>query len=269
MSVQKVLPLQPQWAAYPGFTLLFENPQLTRFGSWLHLDTPMECQPPLYRRLAAFSDELSDALYLRHDGFCALPSPTYHVTVWDGPNIETIQAADPAARPQFERALAGVADSLGRRDLPFLELIRESELLQVPSGPLTFECGSLLLYADTAIALIVQPTVESRPAYQQLVERRRRLSLEFRRRYGIAPRDQLIPHITLGYFSDPRAAQRLRPVLGAWQRRLSHELRDCRLTFAQIGLYGFHDMVTFFRREQDCSAVAATPLEPRAASSVA
>ncbi len=265
--MQKVLPLQPRWAAYPGFTLLFENPQLTRFGSWLHLAAPAETQPLLYRRLAAFTDELSDALYLRHDGFCALPPSTYHVTAWDGPNIESIQAADPAGRPQFEHALAGVADSLGR-DLPFLELIRASELLQTPVTPLTFECGSLLLYADTAVALMMQPTVESRPAFQQLVERRRRLSLEFRRRYGIAPRDQLIPHITLGYFSEPRAAQRLRPVLNAWQRRLSHELRDCRLTFDRIGLYGFHDMITFFRREQDCSAAAALP-DQHASSSVA
>ena len=66
--------------------------------------------------------------------------------------------------------------------------------------------------------------------------------------WGQAYTTRLEPHVTLGYFLSPMDSERAQPRIGDWDAQLRDATAGLSLRFDSIGLYGFTDMVRFYRR---------------------
>src|SRR5687768_3467807 len=112
---RKVAGLEPRWAPFPGFSLLFDNPGgcLTPADGLLHLRCPVEADPdlPFYRGLAEGLQQVGLDRLTRAHSFCPLPPASYHVTVWDGCNAGNLQRVAEPARPAFASYLEALPDS--------------------------------------------------------------------------------------------------------------------------------------------------------------
>jgi hypothetical protein len=52
----------------------------------------------------------------------------------------------------------------------------------------------------------------------------------------------------LGYFANKDYGSETAGVINGWTDSFRKKLRDCTITFQDISLYGFTDMVTLFKR---------------------
>jgi hypothetical protein len=105
------------WAPFPGFSLLFE----VDWSVLKEFDPP---RPPwkklvdttenLYRDLSFALPRPEDSSAFSADTFLALPSATYHVTVWDGLNQGNLSEAYPILQSELRPLLSGMPDTATR-----------------------------------------------------------------------------------------------------------------------------------------------------------
>ena len=55
------------------------------------------------------------------------------------------------------------------------------------------------------------------------------------------------PHVTLGYFANKESARLAMPLVADWAKTFEEAVRDLTITYHNISLYGFTDMITFFK----------------------
>ena len=58
------------------------------------------------------------------------------------------------------------------------------------------------------------------------------------------------PHVTLGYFANKESAQLATPLVSDWAKTFEEAVKDLTITYHSISLYGFTDMITFFKARQ-------------------
>ena len=244
---QKVAGFTPRWAEFRGFSLLFHNPGdcLQSHGPRLDLACAVDSDPALgfYRSLrdgaAALDPDLLTAAY----GFCPLPSPSYHVTVWDGGNDANCAQVTGEQRPKLAAYLAGLPEGLAAaNDITTLALA--SPLVHRPDWQIEFQFDRLSVWGGLVARLA--PTEASRERFQAFAEERRRLNAACAGAFGIKASDNYSPHVSLSYFANREGAHLASAHLPVWSAVFAERMQGQTLTFASAGLYGFTDMASFF-----------------------
>lgn len=253
----KIASYRAEWARFPGFSLLFDNPgggvRDTAHGSLLH------CEPHAYPQqtlLAAIADWAADALdadAFWRLGICATPVSSYHVTAWDGLN------------PALEERLTEPSLSAIRRCFAAIPAQSEDEApFQAQLAPVQADLSALLPIRFRAAGLRSTPRVglvvdlcpadaESQERFEAFQACRRSHAEHLCARWGAAYTGELQPHVTVAYYANPPDRPTLddaRSVaIAAWQSVVTDRTRELEIAFEGLGLYVFPDMAHFYRRE--------------------
>jgi hypothetical protein len=247
---EKVTGLEPHWAEFRGFTLLFDNPgaSLKAIHSIAYLECDVDADPDLslfkaFREgLQRIGLEFLSKTYL----FCPLPSESYHVTVWDGINASNLDKVVSEHRPGCGRFLQALPDSV--QDTSLFPEITNSELLTRPDWNIRFKFAKIEKWGNVSIVALLEPADdESAAALHTLKNARTALTSDFERKFGVGPYPNYTPHVTLGYFANHDAAEQASPLMEAWNHSFHALTTGLTLELNQVSLYGFTDMATFFK----------------------
>ena len=256
----KILGFAPLWAPYNGFSLLFNNPDNgfspLRGDVWI-LDGPMKLDSmpsdPTLILYQAFVDVLNSIdlniltnTYL----FCPLPSSTYHVTVWDGLNVGNIRDEDPSDLDENSSGWKKWAYCV--RNLPrtfrenreFTHWANVSPLTQNSDWNITFRYDTLHKWSSGMGILLKPADRESERLLKEIKNHREALYENFPIEIK---HSEYAPHVTLGYFANKESAQLATPLIADWAKIFEESTRGLTITYHSISLYGFTDMITFFK----------------------
>lgn len=239
---------------YPGFSLLFDNPGIdTRAPLGDHIwltdrQTDVSPCPPFYARLRASLEALPLEQRRQEHLFLDLPLYSYHVTVWDGLNVENRTKVFWSCQPDLASFLLDLPDSL--RTTPRFTALPESSPL-VGVCDITFQFDRLTVFGNSVLVALLKPTAEYEPAYKQIEQRRIQLYEQFQRELGLYEwRRGYSPHISLGYLGNEQRGAAASSQVDRWTKAFAQALEGASIHLSSISLYGFLDMATFFRRAQ-------------------
>ena len=251
----KIASLTPVWAGLHGFSLLFDNPGpcLIPQPSGMQLLHNEPLTAPGHRFFRLLVEQL-EGLGLPHlmnaYGFCPLPPPSYHVTVWDGLSQLRLPEMEPSMQSRMGSFLQQLPDSLASRQA-FMEEVKPGALLARDAWEISFVFSHLSSRNGGGLAAVLRPANDaSAHLLQQLRTGRQRLSRAFSQslQFHHDP-DEYITHVTLGYFLNRELSGRLSAhvELAHWSRQFEKALEGCTLTFTSVGLYAYTSMAHFFR----------------------
>jgi len=249
---KKVAGLEPLWAPFRGFSLLFDNPgeSISPMVKGLgRVDCSVDTNPSLqlYKELADSLDKIGRDLLTNTYSFCPLPSHSYHVTVWDGLNDGNAKDVFHQCHPDAENFLAGLPRSL-LTDQTFTGESDDSPLLGREDWAIKFRFDRLFKWGNQVlVAHLVPADQDSERELEAVIQDRQSLTARFRERFGIETITNYSPHISLGYFANARYAESATPQIDRWTDSVTEETGDLTIAFTSISLYGFTDMVTFFK----------------------
>lgn len=249
---RKVVPV-PYWRPYLGFSYLFDNP-----GNSLHTEnnlSTIKCQIQsdpfleLYRTLAKFVENIGGDELINRFLFFPLPPHTYHVTVWDGVNVENLDTLSKEARIRFIKFLDGLPESL-QSERPSIIPSSEFDKDAGRSWAVRFKCKDLRFGGETVLMAILEPADDSSREILNLIRKEReRLDQYYATEYGKTENALYLPHVALGYFSNSPIANELwRTMSITWNSDFIHEVEGKIIQFESISLYAFSDMLTYFKR---------------------
>lgn len=249
ISNQKVAGVEPRWADFRGYSLLFDNPgdSLTPSGALLNLDNQVDTDPELgfYRALNNSIVAIGREMLIRSYLFCPLPPSSYHVTVWDGGNNANVADVVPIYRPQLEAQLKGLPSSLAQEN-PLTDTVLKSSLA-CHDVEIVFHFDRLLKWGNSVLVAALKPSEETKVQLQRLTQLREGLSLEFLDLYALKGSLRYSPHVSLGYFANQESAQQATPCIEEWSTKVREQVGEQRLSFRSLSLYGFTDMAHFFK----------------------
>lgn len=251
----KVAGFAPVWAAFRGFSLLFDNPGhgLTPMqGSPDFLTLDCDCSDPQLKLYRAFVAALQDMGQLVNTYlFCPLPSPSYHVTAWDGLNDRNVQNVSLAHRSDAQNLLKGLPDSLSSSSR-FTTSSSGDALAMTMDCNIVFRFWELDIWGNSAlVARLTLDDEDSEPCYQRIEAQRSWLGEEFRKRFGVTTRGRAFsPHVTLGYFANKEGGELATPQIDSWTDIVKDKVGTATINFESVGLYGFTDMATYLGRRQ-------------------
>jgi hypothetical protein len=256
---RKVAAFEPRWAPFRGFSLLFDNPGDSvspMQGDLLKVDCLLDGNGSedlhLYEGFVRFLDEIGRPGLTNAYLFCPLPSYSYHVTVWDGLNDGNVQDVSPGYRPKLESFLRNLPDSLLTED-EFTSAVRRSPLFTGSDWSVTFKFDKLAKWANQVLVARLAPVGrETENELSRIVNEREALSARFREQFEVGMRSGYTPHVTLGYFANEEYAELATPDVDRWTELARDIVGHCTITFDSIDLYGFVDMVTYFKRTSLC-----------------
>jgi len=249
----KIAGVEPRWAPFCGFSLLFDNPgqSVSAMGrDWLKVDCQPDKNPELalYQSFTEFMDELDPSRLTKAYLFCTLPPYSYHVTVWDGLNDANAPRVPASDRPQLKRFLANLPGSLLTDD-QFTAEIYHSPLLTVRNWSVAFKLHRLAKWGNRVLVARLKPAdLDSERALERIVDHRAALYTRYQERFQAELAGKYSPHVTLGYFANEAQAELATPEIDRWNAALQQKARQQCIRFSSISLYGFTDMVTFFKR---------------------
>lgn len=240
----------PQWAAFPGYSLLFDQDDPAancsrRADGLLQIacDIHDSSAVLLYRRLDHGLRALDPRMPGADAGFAPLPAPSYHVTFIDGLNVANRHEVHPPLQPQLEAALADVPAALCGPG-PLVSACPAPPL----DRPLHFCFDRLRVRYRRALVACLKPHPDCVGQFEALRRRRAALGRQCRKCWGTSAAGSYQPHVSLGYFARERDARAAETNAGAWTSALERDLTlDVTIRFASISLYGFTDMATFFK----------------------
>ena len=224
----KLAGLEPRWAPFRGFSLVFDPPEDDAFLGALR---------------AGLAELENDALiarfYLR-----LLPAASFHVTAWDGVNEAKLAEVAPEFRAAWERFLQAGAAKPFPEDL--FRDVQASELLTCPDWDLRLRCARIENWSNVSLVAHLEPVDD---AVGASLERRRAardaLSEAFGRRFGVRPHPDYEPHVTLGYFANGDLAARSATAVARWDAALRSATAGHVLTLRRLHLSVFADMTSF------------------------
>lgn len=178
--------------------------------------------------------------------FCALPANSYHVTAWDGVNINNLESVAASDRADFQQLLEDLPGSL---DSPLLDLIYQSDLMKWKDWHIEFQFAQLSTWRNKVIAIELQPAdTKSAHHFQHFISLRQQLSHQFIDRYQLlTTAKEFVPHVTLGYFANTEAGAQAAPMLEQHREAFREIMAPARLSFRSLSLYGLTDMASFYR----------------------
>lgn len=245
----KVAGFAPQWAAFRGYSVLFDNPGdgLTRSVNRLDLTCDVE-GAAFYRTLCASLASLNLNLLTNTYLFCPLPPASYHVTVWDGGNEGNAAKVFPPHQQTLRELLTGLPDAL-MSPCEMTDVVSASPLVTKRDHNIRLRFDSVQKWSNIVLVARLTPVDQtSSDAMEALVQERKRLNTQYQQVYGISAYDNYTPHVSLGYFANREAAQTATPCIADWNRQFAETMQGLTLEFDHASLYGFTDMATFFTR---------------------
>lgn len=224
----KLAGLEPRWAPFRGFSLVFDPPEDDAFLGALR---------------AGLAELENDALiarfYLR-----LLPAASFHVTAWDGVNEAKLAEVAPEFRAAWERFLQAGAAKPFPEDL--FRDVQASELLTCPDWDLRLRCGRIENWSNVSLVAHLEPVDDAVGAsLERLRAARDALSEAFGRRFGVRPHPDYEPHVTLGYFANGDLAARSATAVARWDAALRSATAGHVLTLRRLHLSVFADMTSF------------------------
>ena len=241
----KVETLDPKWARFVSFSLLFDNP-----GRPLRQEGRFEvvhCEPELapYRELSQSAVELLDIDL----GMGLLPRSPYHVTVFDGGNQANVGDAQPEFKASLSELLLHLPDSWNEHHelvLPAVQFARE----QGDSLNIEFKFSGLRIWGNQVLVAGLEPIDEqSQAKFNRVSEARAILSNTYRTTYGFGAGPKYGPHISLAYFANQSGGESASAKLDEWNEQVRHRTEGLSIQFNSISAYAFTDMAIFFRSQ--------------------
>lgn len=248
---EKLAGPEPTWGSFAGLSVLYDNPGTVLSPGLQRIDAlPVadEAGQQLYDALEQVVATLSDGP-LRRRGFCPLPRATYHVTVCDGVNDSVVTSVASPHRATVRDLLDDLPDSLLRPSLP-AHLLRGCDLLPaVRATPCRLRVRELWIGQYVLAAGLEVADERSRRALGAHREARQRLAGQLRSVLGVSTQTWR-PHVSLGYFTNLDEAAAARDALaGIADRVVGAGTDGLTATFRSASVYGFTDMVTYWRAE--------------------
>ena len=248
----KILGFSPLWAPYNGFSLLFDNPDngfspLQQNVALMKLDSTSS--HPTLELYQAFVDALNsiDTHLLTHTYlFCPLPPSTYHVTVWDGLNVGNLVDVAPVEQEKWGDFVRNLPNTF-HENSEFTRWTCASALTQNSDWNITFQYDTLHKWSSGMGILLKPADQESKRLLKEIENRREELYRNFP---TIIKYSEYAPHVTLGYFANIESAQLAAPLVADWAKIFEEAARDLTITYHSISLYGFTDMITFFKTKK-------------------
>ncbi len=248
----KILGFTPRWAPYNGFSLLFDNPDsgfspLEENNQLMKLNS-VSSHPTLelYQAFVDALDFIDTNLLTNTYLFCPLPPSTYHVTVWDGLNVGNLADVNPSVQERWADFVNKFPHTF-QKDSEFTSRARASSLTQNQDWNITFRYDTLHKWGSGMGIFLKPADQESAQILGEIKNRREDLYEDFPVKI-VHP--EYVPHVTLGYFANRESAQLTTPLIAAWRNVFEEMVRDLTITYHSISLYGFTDMITFFKTKQ-------------------
>lgn len=247
-KLQSVWP--PVWKRYPGLSILYDDAgaaELSGIESLQAVSSAGHHQQPLYGRLSLVAGEIESATRRDGLGLCRLPRHTYHVTLCDGVNHGTRTHIHPDLRWEVEQTLDELPDSL-LWATTVMRLVQDPEIAwAVWSHPIEFRLEALRVWGLVLAAELRPADDRSMAAKAKHETSRSELVARLNARMGVQTQ-QWRPHVTLGYFANEESATHARfHVLPQWQDFVRERTEGLSVTFRSASVYGFTDMVSFWR----------------------
>lgn len=244
----KVLDLAPTWRRYRGLSVLFDNPGTRVVGGVTPLENIPVDDPEQQRLYDNLADVVAsiDADDMRDQyGFCPLPRYSYHVTVCDGPNERDIDRSTAPRRAAVAAVVDGLPGSLDRVSTA-LAFLHEARVLPTVAGePVTFAATGIAIWGHVLAARLEPAGQSARVALDRIARARAELADDLQAQLGLQTQPWR-PHVSLGYFPNRSAAEAATATLTRWHQALAAQPQPT-ITFSSAALYGFTDMISFFR----------------------
>lgn len=240
----------PGWRAYPGVSVLYTDPGATAVSGIEPLATAAQSRHGdrrLYDHLHALAEEIDTSLSADGVPFCRLPRHTYHVTLCDGVNEGTRSHVHRGLREEVAQTLDALPDSL-LWTTTLLRLLQDPELQwSVRRNPISYRVETLQVWGHVLVAGLEPADPPSEAAKAAHEACRDDLVARLAARVGVRIQPWR-PHLTLGYFPNEDAAAHARAhELRRWQDRAREQTAALSVTFRSASVYGFTDMVSFWR----------------------
>ena len=235
-----------KWKKFPGFSLLFYAGDKNFNGNMLFNNLPQANS--FYQILhKVFTDYASENPLLSDDSkFLNLDFPSWHVTVWDGINQANFSQLQREDLTYFSRFM----NSLKYSDIhPDIRTLVEKSIRWMNStGEIRFAFRKLYNYENKVMVVSLKPAdISSLEKLHKIKLIRRNLNNYFEDHFGFATSKRYLPHTSLGYFVDEQAGEDFEPYHEELNSLLEKKLTNSKIAFNSVGLFGFTDMVSFFK----------------------
>ena len=248
----KILGFTPLWAPYNGFSLLFDNPDggfspLQQNNQLMKLESlSSHSTLGLYQAFVDALDRIDTYLLTNTYLFCPLPPSTYHVTVWDGLNVGNLADLNPSEKETWTDFVKRLPNTF-HENSEFTDWESVSSLTQNLDWNITFQFGSLHKWSSGMGVLLKPADQKSVEILKEIATRREDL---YENSPGKIAHFEYAPHVTLGYFTNKESAQLTTSLISDWEKIFEEATKDLTITYHNISLYGFTDMITFFKAKQ-------------------
>jgi hypothetical protein len=241
------------WTSYPGLSLIYDPPASGAIGGLQPLEGVSRAaaaeEEDLYGPLSRLATQIQVDVRDLGTELCLLPRHTYHVTLVDGVNRGSRAQVRGDLRAAIDRTLGGLPDSLLWAD-PVMRTHRDEDLLwSVWSQPVTYAVDSLEVRGYALVAALRPADGASAAARDEHAIGRGLVASRLEERFGIGS-TAWRPHVTLGYAPDHTAAERVREIVVHRQDDVRASTEGRSNTFRSASVYGFTDMVSFWRLGQ-------------------
>ena len=255
-----------EYAPFAGQTVLFDNPgrSTIREGDLSRLQCDLsDPSLNLYTKLKdALSEKVGIVRLMEEYRFCPLPSNTFHVTLSDGINEGNISFLSKEVRAKMEEAF---------KDMP--RMMQDCQLATFNTeyfesrGPIGFRFSELTVFEGASPSLVAtieiadasyKSVFDTLAAWRSSVDR-------YWCRLGKPSSPEWIPHISLGYFADSYYVPHAKECLARWTDLMRKESEQALIEFRGASLYGFTDMVSFWRGPSVWVAKTGEPQEATSA----
>lgn len=253
---RKISALDVRWAPFQGFSILFNNPGSNcfraRHSGVFDLVNGVHHDPSLnfYKILQENITHLDVDSLTKRFLFFSLSPTSYHVTLWGGLNCRYITRINPEYRSTVENWLLTLPDSFVNIPKEIIEFSEVSSLCTKRDWNINFRFNGLNIWNDSVLVATLRPDDDSISKFEELAEERRHLNKQYHDRFHVfTDSDIYKPHVSLGYFANEEGAQKAVEFLDQWNISFVEALRDQILSFNNASIFGFTDMITFFKRE--------------------
>lgn len=247
---RKIASIEPEWATFRGFSLLFDNPGnnfSTINNKLIKLNAALD-SPALafYQGLSHASRLLNTEDMKEKYHFCYLPDNTYHLTIWDGFNDYNRSRLSISDSNEFSECLNQFPNSIPTANR-FLELANFSQLvLRRYSIQLKFSHLENI-ENDGLVACLMPADASSEKELRQVEELRRDLYEAYSQTFETNLYYTYKPHITLGYFANGNLAESANSDIDSWNQIVAKAVNGLTILYNKISLYVFTDMISFYK----------------------
>jgi len=242
----------PQWAAFSGYSYILRphNGDLSPLAPGLpeglkQVNCQVHAHPHLrlYKAFSEALDEIGMQELKSKYGFCLLPPPSWHITYWDGINVENLGEVWEDYANGIESFLVNLPYSFRPHAHDFLP----PTSLELPQTPLRLRFKKLSLWKNSVLVAQLEPDCKDPETVLQTIEAQRRvLDEQWKARFGVQGVSvAYAPHVSQGYFANEDGAMAAERELATWQEVFARACAGVRISFEGASLMVFRNMAEF------------------------